>query len=138
MPRRSDDPDRSLDPEAEGIPDLDGPVPGKVITGDPQEGLTPPRDRPVAADRYGTTAYEEEVGESLDRKLGRELPELSEDDVFDDDEAEDTVGRLIDEGDDLSDGYVPDDEKDAVAGNEDTDPATLSAEEAAVHEIREE
>jgi hypothetical protein len=138
MPRRSDDPDRSLDPEAEGIPDLDGPLPGKVITGDPQEGLTPPRDAPVAALGYGTTAYEEEVGESLDRKLRREQPDLTEDEVFDDDEAEDTVGRLIDEGDDLSDGYVLDDEKDAVADNEDADPATVSAEEAAVHEIREE
>src|SRR5919199_2353664 len=110
MPRRDDDPNRSLDPEAEGIPDLDGPLPGKVITGDPQEGMTPPRDRPVAANRYGTTAFEEGVGEPLDRKLAREEPEVTEDDVYDDDEAEDAVGRLIDQGDDLSEGYVPDDE----------------------------
>jgi hypothetical protein len=138
VPRRDDDPERSHDPEAEGIPDLDGPLPGKVITGDAQEGMSPPRDVPVAALEYGTTAYEEEVGESLDLKLAREEPDVTEDDVFDDDAAEDTVGRLIDEGDDLSDGAVADDEKDAVAGNEDADPATLSAEEAAVHEIREE
>ena len=109
-----------------------------MITGDPQEGPYPARDRPVAVNRYGTTAFEEEVGEPLDRKLAREEPELSEDDVFDDDEAERTVGRLVDAGDDLSDGYVLDDEKDAVAGYEDADPATLSAEEAAVHESREE
>jgi len=137
MPRRDDDPERSLDVDAEGIPDLEAPLPGKVITGDAQEGITPPRDAPVAALDFGTTAYEEEVGESLDGRLRREEPELTEDDVFDDDQAEDTVGRLIDPGDDLSDGYQLDDEKDAVAGREDADPATLSAEEAAVHEIRE-
>src|SRR5690242_19888313 len=119
MPRRDDDPERSLDPDAEGIPDLDAPLPGKVASGDPQEGPAPPRDVPVGSLEYGTTAREESLGESLDRKLRREEPELDEDEVFDDEAAEDTVGRLIDAGDDLSDGYVPDDEKDAVAGSED-------------------
>jgi hypothetical protein len=47
--------DRSLDQE--GIPDLTGPVPGKAKTGDPQEGVSPPSDRPASLD-WGVTAGE--------------------------------------------------------------------------------
>jgi hypothetical protein len=47
------------------------------------------------------------------------------------------VGRLVDDVDDLSEGFILDDEGQLVAGDEDADPATLSAEEAAIHEIRE-
>jgi hypothetical protein len=137
MPRRDDDPNRSLDVDAEGIPDLDGPLPGKVLSGDPQEGLNPPRDVPTAALDFGTTAFEEETGESLGGRLRREEPELTEQDVFDDDAEERPVGRLFDESDDFSDGDFLDEEADLVADDEEADPATLSAEEAAVHEIRE-
>jgi hypothetical protein len=64
--------DRSLDEE--GIPDLEGPLPQKVATGDPQEGASPPSDRPAAAD-YGTTAREQSRPEPLDARLARELPD---------------------------------------------------------------
>ncbi|MDH6121220.1 DUF5709 domain-containing protein [Kitasatospora sp. GAS204B] len=35
-----------------------------------------PLDRPVAVNRYGTTAAEQHDGESLDRRLAAELPEI--------------------------------------------------------------
>ena len=137
MPRRDDDPDRSLDPDAEGIPDLDAPLPGKVASGDPQEGLFPPRDHPVGATEYGTTPSEEAAGEPLGLRLSREEPELTEDDVLNAEDFERPIGRVYDETDDLSDGYVLDEEGELVGRVEDADAATLSAEEAAVHEIRE-
>jgi hypothetical protein len=61
--------------DADGIPDLEGPLPEKAETGDAQEGVYPPGDRYHAADRYGTTAEEEATGESLDDKLSREVPD---------------------------------------------------------------
>jgi hypothetical protein len=95
--------DRSLDEE--GIPDLEGPLPEKAATGDPQEGVAPPADHPASLD-WGTTAEEQRLGEPLDRQIARELP-----DVFDDPE---TVGReLFGQSDGGQDG--------------------LSAEEAAMH-----
>jgi hypothetical protein len=138
MPRRDDDPDRSLDLDAEGIPDLDAPLPGKVATGDPQEGPAPPRDHPVGATEYGTTPFEEAAGEPLGLRLSREEPELTEDEVLVAEDFERPIGRVYDETDDLSDGYVVDEEGELVGRAEDVDAATLSAEEAAVHEIREE
>src|SRR5690242_12963591 len=38
-----------------------------------------PQDRPWAVDDWGTTAEEEETGESLDGRLAREVPEDSDD-----------------------------------------------------------
>jgi hypothetical protein len=123
--------DRSLDDE--GIPDLEGPLPEKVATGDPQEGLTPPTDRPASED-WGVTAEEQRAGESLDDKIGRERP-----DVFDDPDrlrrveeaVEGSSGlRLVDPGDE--DVGLVDDEKDVVATLA-ADEDGLSAEEAAVH-----
>jgi hypothetical protein len=61
--------------DAEGIPDLEGPLPAKILTGDPQEGIYPPQDDYVAADAFGITPSEEREGESLDEKLARELPD---------------------------------------------------------------
>jgi hypothetical protein len=70
---RSEPIEPSLD--ADGIPDLEAPLAGKVRTGDGQEGVMPPGDRYHAATRFGTTAKEQEVGESLDAKLAREIPD---------------------------------------------------------------
>src|SRR3954447_218121 len=67
-----DRPPRTLDEE--GIPDLEGPLPEKAATGDPQEGTPPPSDRPAAAD-YGVTAEEQSRPEPLDRRLAREEPD---------------------------------------------------------------
>ncbi|MCX4751652.1 DUF5709 domain-containing protein [Kitasatospora sp. NBC_01287] len=40
------------------------------------EGYATP-DRPLAVERYGTTANEQRLGESLDRRLAAELPEVA-------------------------------------------------------------
>jgi Protein of unknown function (DUF2630) len=63
--------------EGTPIPDLEGPLPGKVITGDAQEGIVEPLDRPRAADRYGTTAEEERRGASLDARVSWEEPDTA-------------------------------------------------------------
>jgi hypothetical protein len=116
--------DRSLD--AEGIPDLEGPLPEKAATGDPQEGAPPPTDRPAAAD-YGVTADEQSRPEPLDARLRRELPDT----VAADDEP-DVVVAPEDEA-----LLLADDEKDAVGRGVDEGLGTLSAEEAAVHVVDE-
>jgi hypothetical protein len=127
--------DRSLDEE--GIPDLEGPLPEKAATGDPQEGVSPPSDTPASVD-WGVTADEQREGEPLGDKLARERP-----DVFDDEErlarvdeaVEGSHGvRLVDVGDE--DVALPDDEGTAVARAVD-DENGQSAEEAAVHLIDE-
>jgi hypothetical protein len=61
--------------EDEGIPDHGGPLPSKVRTGDQQDGMIPPDDRPRAADQFGTTAAEQVRGESLTTRLEEEDPD---------------------------------------------------------------
>jgi hypothetical protein len=117
--------DRSLD--AEGIPDLDGPLPGKVATGDPQEGAPPPSDHPAASD-YGVTAAEHSRPEPLDSRLAREL--------VDDEVHADTEGALLvapEDDDDMPGGV--DNEKDLVARRVESGAEELSAEEAAMHVV---
>jgi hypothetical protein len=62
------------------IPDHEGPLPGKVITGDAQEGIIEPLDHPRAADRFGTTADEERRGAGLDERVRWEEPDTPLDD----------------------------------------------------------
>lgn len=116
--------DRSLDDE--GIPDLEGPLPEKAATGDPQEGTPPPSDRPAAGD-YGVTAEEQSHPEPLDQRLARELPE---------DARVDERGTVIVEPEDEDIG-LDDDEKDLVGRTGDAAGSGLSAEEAAVHIVDE-
>jgi hypothetical protein len=72
------------DPEAQGLPgtadddssawdDVDSP---RVADG-PEPGILPleREDGPLAIDRFGTTPEEARVGESLDQKLDREVPD---------------------------------------------------------------
>jgi hypothetical protein len=104
------------------------------------EGYSPP-ERPWAVDDWGTTAREEATGESLDRRLAREVPDVgaSDDDGVDDlgDQAG-TDGELRDDevGDvragRLADPYLVADE-DLLATDVGIDGAAASAEEAAVH-----
>jgi hypothetical protein len=118
--------DRSLD--AEGIPDLEGPLPEKVATGDPQEGTPPPTDRPAAAD-YGVTAEEQSREEPLDQKLRREVPDTEV-------RADDAPEILVAPEDEAIDAPV-DEEKDLIGRGVDPGTEGLSAEEAAVHVIDE-
>ena len=124
-----------------------------TLDGDPgddplDQGIAPP-DRWSAGEGFGTTAVEEEEGESLDRMLGEEEPEQDPyaeaesdfddeeddgedrraDDLWDDDEPEPRSGRLV--ADD--EGAHPDAEEDLVAHDVGIDGGAASAEEAAVH-----
>jgi hypothetical protein len=61
--------------DAEGIPDLEGPLPQKVQTGDEQEGLYPPGDDYVGADAHGVTESEQREGALLDERVAAERPD---------------------------------------------------------------
>ena len=97
------DTDRTLDEE--GIPDLDGPLPGKAATGDPQEGVAPPSDHPASLG-YGTTAEEEAHGEPLSSRIAHELPDtIANADLYDEEDparegysAEETAMHIEREG----------------------------------------
>jgi len=115
--------DRSLDEE--GVPDLDGPLPDKVKTGDAQEGLTPPSERPTSLD-WGVTAAEQRAGEPLGMKTGREQPDelVSVADL-------DSPVEIIESGDGTGTGERETGVVDATEGE------ALSAEDRAVHIMRE-
>jgi hypothetical protein len=113
------DGDNELD--AEGIPDLEGPLPEKAATGDPQEGLSPPADRPASFD-YGVTEAEQRVPEPIDVRLRREQP----DEVRDDDEP-----IVVVEPGDEDIGLI-DDEKDLVARDA-GGAGAVGPEDAAMH-----
>jgi hypothetical protein len=121
-----------------------------TLDGDPgddplDQGIAPP-DRWSAGEGFGTTAPEEQEGESLDQLLAEEEPERDPyadddedeeededdrraDDLWDDDEPEPRSGRLV--ADD--EGAHADAEEDLVAHDVGIDGGAASAEEAAVH-----
>jgi Family of unknown function (DUF5709) len=124
-----------------------------TLDGDPgddplDQGIAPP-DRWSAGEGFGTTAVEEEEGESLDQMLAEEEPEqdpYAEADSEFDDEEDDGEDRRADDlwGDDEPDprsgrlvaddeGAHPDAEEDLVAHDVGIDGGAASAEEAAVH-----
>jgi Family of unknown function (DUF5709) len=118
-------------------------------------GVAPP-ERWSAGMRFGTTAEEQEEGESLDQILAEEEPdpaldfeddgedERAEDFDADEDLAdEDVDGLLLDDGPDPragrlvaeDEGAHPDAEADLVARDVGIDGAAATAEEAAVHVV---
>ena len=123
-------------------------------------GVAPP-ERWSAGIRYGTTAGEQEQGESLDQLLAEEEPDDTLDDLedaedededdelsdLDDEDAgdEDVDGLLLDDGPDPragrlvaeDEGAHPDEEEDLVARDAGIDGGAASAEEAAVHIVEE-
>jgi hypothetical protein len=121
-----------------------------TLDGDPgddplDQGIAPP-DRWSAGEGFGTTAAEEQEGETLDQLLAEEEPEpdpYSEaervpygdeedrraDDLFGDAAPEPRAGRLV--ADD--EGTHADSEPDLVAHDVGIDAGAASAEEAAVH-----
>ena len=124
-----------------------------TLDGDPgddplDQGIAPP-DRWSAGEGFGTTAPEEQEGESLDQMLAEEEPEQDPyaeadsdfddeegdgedrraDDLGGDDEPEPRSGRLV--ADD--EGAHADAEEDLVAHDVGLDGGAASAEEAAVH-----
>jgi Family of unknown function (DUF5709) len=127
-----------------------------TLSGDPGDdpldrGVAPP-ERWSAGMRFGTTADEQEEGESLDQLLAEEEPDGALDDDDDDlaeddedsDEAEEYLdGLLLDDGPDPragrlvaeDEGAHPDEEADLVARDVGIDGGAASAEEAALHVV---
>jgi hypothetical protein len=104
-----------------------------------------PVERPWAVDDWGTTEAEESAGESLDGRLARELPDRADDEgdglgdssdtdgeLLDDEVGDTRAGRLVDAGD----GGTSDTDDELWARDEGIDGAAASAEEAAVHIVR--
>ena len=128
-----------------------------TLSGDPGDdpldrGVAPP-ERWSAAMKFGSTADEQEAGESLDQLLAEEEPDaaldLDEDeDLPEDDEDTDEAdeyldGLLLDDGPDPragrlvaeDEGAHPDEEADLVARDIGIDGGAASAEEAAMHVV---
>ena len=107
-------------------------------------GWSPP-ERPWGVEDWGTTEAEETAGESLAGRLARELPDRvadegdglgdvsdSDGELIDDEVGDDRAGRLVD----ADDGGTEDTDDELWARDEGIDGAAASAEEAAVHVIR--
>jgi len=126
---------------------------GKLGDDPLDRGVAPP-ERWSSAIRYGTTAQEQDEGESLDQLLAEEEPDIVpevdderlEDIEGDEDAAdEDIDGLLLEDGPDPRAGrlVVDDDERyrdddgDLVARDVGIDGAAATAEEAAVHVVDE-
>jgi hypothetical protein len=127
-----------------------------TLSGDPGDdpldrGVAPP-ERWSAAMKFGSTADEQEEGESLDELLAEEEPDdaldLGDDDLPEDDEDTDEAeeyldGLLLDDGPDPragrlvaeDEGAHPDEEADLVARDVGIDGGAASAEEAALHVV---
>jgi len=144
--------------ESADLEDYDVEDASDTLTGDPGDD---PLDRGVAAPerwsagmRFGTTAGEQQGGESLDALLAEEEPDAPAD--LDDEDPEDFAGDpdaadedldglLLDDGPDPragrlvadDEGAHPDTEADLVAHDTGIDGGAASAEEAAVHVVDE-
>ena len=127
-----------------------------TLDGDPGDdpldrGVIPPQ-RWSAGMRFGSTAEEQREGESLDRLLAEEEPDVAFDvddgrpeDIAGDEDAadEDVDGLLLDDGPDPragrlvaeDEGAHPVGEADLVARDAGIDGAAATAEEAAVHVV---
>jgi hypothetical protein len=101
----------NVDLDSEGVPPLEGALPEKEITGDPQEGVWPPRDRPLSGLLRQDT---------LDDRLREEVPDR----VRPDDQPALLIDNEPETGDDI----------DAELSDDEIYPA---AEEAAVHVVEE-
>ncbi|WP_377273988.1 DUF5709 domain-containing protein [Peterkaempfera sp. SMS 1(5)a] len=139
--------DEVYQPQGDEVTDDSGPLEpedtlvnrgvGQVL----DEGYSPP-ERPLAVNDWGTTAEEQNLGEGLDRRLARELPDLVDGDgdglgdavgtdgeLLDDEVGDRRAGRLVA----LDEGAHPDTESELFASDVGIDGAAASAEEAAVH-----
>ena len=129
--------DYSVDDEDQPQGDGDSLVSDRGLAEPLDEGYSPP-EKWSAAEGFGNTPYEEEVGETLDQRLAQEEPEpdpyveaaVEREDVGGEVGTE-RAGRPVDE----DQGLEPDEEKDLVGEDVGIDGAGASAEEAAVHVI---
>jgi len=108
----------------DGIPATEEVSEELLLTGDDALGPMPPLDHPQAVNQWGTTPFEERVGEPLDLRLRREQP-----DVFERaEEVEEDVPQVFQPGAEYSVDEEPDEVGDLDAVWEDS----LSAEELAM------
>jgi len=131
--------------EASGVLEPEDTLDGTAGVRDVLDTGWSPAERPWAVDDWGTTEAEEAAGEGLDGRLARELPDSVEDDGDGLGDASDTDGELLDDevGDvragrlvDASGGQGTDTDDELYARDEGIDGAAASAEEAAVHIVR--
>jgi uncharacterized protein DUF5709 len=131
--------------EASGVLEPEDSLEGSPGVRDVLDTGWSPAERPWAVDDWGTTDAEEAAGESLDGRLARELPDEVEDDGDGLGDSSDTDGELLDDevGDvragrlvDADDGEDGDSDDELWARDEGIDGAAASAEEAAVHIVR--
>jgi len=101
-------------------------------------GYSPP-EKYSAGQGYGNTPWEEEHRETIDQRIGQEVPDpdpyadTGDDDFADDGEVGDArAGRLVD----VDEGLGEDTEKDLVGDDVGIDGGAASAEEAAVHIVQ--
>jgi hypothetical protein len=141
--------------ESADLEDYSVQEPSDSLIGDPENdpldrGVAPP-ERWSAAMKFGSTADEQETGESLDQLLAEEEPDAAldlDDDLPEDDEDTDEAdeyldGLLLDDGPDPragrlvaeDEGAHPDEEADLVARDAGIDGGAASAEEAAMHVV---
>jgi hypothetical protein len=130
--------------EDEGLASPDPELAAKRITGDTQDDVPVPGDRPVAVNDFGTTVAEQQAGEPLELRLAREEPDLltradSPPDLSDDADnpypvdREERVGRIVE----TDEGAREDTEADVVALDVGTDGGGFTAEERAMRIERE-
>ncbi|MGY1640528.1 DUF5709 domain-containing protein [Geodermatophilus sp. SYSU D00703] len=121
-----------------------------VSTDDVLELGYSPQDRPWAVGDWGTTAFEQARGESLDGRLAREVPDVAgtgdeaddvgdvpggEGELRDDEVGDERAGRLSET--DAGTGSAPDPAPDLEAFDVGIDGGAASAEEGAVHVVPE-
>ncbi|UFR00604.1 DUF5709 domain-containing protein [Streptomyces sp. Go40/10] len=107
------------------------------------EGYSPP-ERPLGVTRHGTTAAEQHEGETLDERLGQEVPDVTppagdeigdlpggEGEPVDPEAGESRAGRLVAP----DEGAHTDTTKEEVARDVGIDGGAAGAEEAAMHVI---
>jgi hypothetical protein len=138
--------------ESADLEDYDVQDPADTLDGaigdDPLDRGVAPPERWSSAMKFGTTAAEQEDGESLDQQLSEEEPDpalqFADDEPADADEEagdEDVDGLLLDDGTDpragrlvaQDEGAHADAEADLVARDVGVDGGAATAEEAAVH-----
>jgi hypothetical protein len=115
MPRKDEELPENVDLDSEGVPPLEGALPEKEITGDPQEGIWPPRDYSVSRRVLRQ--------DTLDRRLKVEVPDR----IRPDDRPE----LLVDDQPETGDAI------DAELAETKDDAVFPAAEEAAVHIVEE-
>jgi hypothetical protein len=120
--------------EEEGIPELEDQPVGKILSGETPEGLVPPRDYPLGAEEFGTTAAEDAMGETLAQRVAREVPDVPAGEGLDDaDDDQALAGRLVQP----DFGVVDADDTPEEVGEAVPDVGGLSAEEEAMRVERE-